>query len=78
MDEEIYVGDRAAIRFRYEGTQTGPGYVPPTGKKITATGIIILHFKNGKISEDWTERDILRTMQQLGFTLIYPSVVTEK
>lgn len=78
LDEEIYVGDKAASRWRYTATNTGPGSIPPTGKKITATGISILHFKNGKIVDEWVEIDNLVVMQQLGFTLTPPSVVTEK
>jgi predicted ester cyclase len=78
LDEEIYVGDKSTGRWKYTATNTGPGSIPPTGKKVTATGISILHFKKGKIIEEWVETDNLVAMQQLGFTLTPPSVVTEK
>jgi predicted ester cyclase len=76
LDEEIYTDNKGAGRWRYTGTNTGPGSIPPTGKKISATGISILHFKDGKIMEEWVESDNLTVMMQLGFTLTPPSVAT--
>ncbi len=78
IDESIFISDKSAGRWRYTATNTGLGNIPPTGKKITATGMSILHYKNGKIIEEWVETDNLVPMQQLGFTLTPPPVVTEK
>ncbi len=73
LDEEIYTGSKSVARWSYTATNTGPGRIPPTGKQVTATGISILHYSNGKIVEEWVETDNLSTMQQLGFTLAPPS-----
>ncbi len=78
FEEEIYVDNKAAGRWSFTATNTGPGSIPPTGKQIKATGISILHFKNGKIIEEWAEVDNLSIMLQLGFTLTPPSADTIK
>ena len=78
LDEEIFVGDKSVGRWTYTATNTGPGGILPTGMKITTTGISILHFKNGKIIEEWAESDNLTAMLQLGFTLTPPSADAEK
>lgn len=72
LDEEIYVGDKSVKRYRYTATHTGSGIIPPTGKKITGTGISILHYKDGKIIAEWAEMDNLAPRLQLGFTISLP------
>ncbi|MCI0693054.1 ester cyclase [candidate division KSB1 bacterium] len=78
LDEEIYVGEKAIVRWSYIATNTGAGNFPPTGKQVKSTGIDILRIKNGKIVDDWAETDNLFLMQQLGFTLTPPSVSSAK
>jgi predicted ester cyclase len=78
LDEEIYVGDKSVGRWRYSATNTGQGSFPPTGKKVTTTGISIIQYKNGKMVEEFAETDILAVMQQLGFTLTPPKTDTER
>ena len=70
LNEEIYTGNIGVGRWSYTATNTGPGNIPPTGKKISATGISILHFKNNKIVDEWVENDNLAVMTQLGFTYL--------
>ncbi len=48
LEEEIYAGDKSVARWTYTATNTGPGIIPPTGMKITATGISIIHYKKWK------------------------------
>jgi predicted ester cyclase len=78
LDEEIYAGEKAVVRWSYIGTNTGPGNFPPTGKQVKSTGVDILHIKNGKIVNDWAETDNLFLMQQLGFVLTPPPVSSAK
>lgn len=78
LDEEIYFGEKAVVRWSYIATNTGAGNFPPTGKRVKSTGIDILRIKNGKIVDDWAEADNLFLMQQLGFTLTAPSIESEK
>ena len=73
IDEMIVKGDKIVSRWTMTGTNTGPrGDVPPTGKKVRMSGIIISRITNGKIVEDWNVYNLLDVMQQLGFTLTPP------
>lgn len=60
-------GDRTVARWRAEGTHRGALMgVPPTGKAVVVTGIIVSRFANGRAVEEWEEINLLRLMQQLG------------
>jgi steroid delta-isomerase-like uncharacterized protein len=66
--EDIFAaGDRVAVRFSAIGTQRGEYLgVPPTGKQITVTSILIHRLSDGKMVEDWEWEDHLGVLQQLG------------
>ena len=66
--EEVYGGEKAAIRFTLEGTPLD------TGKKYKAEGIVIFHFADGKIISDRSVFDQLTSLQQQGYKLVPPSV----
>jgi predicted ester cyclase len=40
--------------------------IAPTGKQVTATGILIYRITGGKIVEEWLQYDVMGLMQQLG------------
>lgn len=66
-DDLIAEGDKVVERFTFRGTNKGSFMgAPPTGKKVTSTGMSIFRLANGKIVEHWGENDALGTMQQLG------------
>lgn len=71
--EVIYLETKVISRYKFSGTNTGPGEIAPTGKKYSGTGISISNFKNGKFIEEWAEVDNLSTMLQLGYTLTPPA-----
>lgn len=49
----IVEGDAVAFRWTMTGTHLGEYLgIAPTGKKIKATGITIIHFRDGKIYHD--------------------------
>lgn len=75
--EEIYSGDKAVVRFEVTGTNTGPGEIPPTGKKITLNGIAIFRIANGKIVDDRSADDAIPYYEQLGYTLVPPSIAKD-
>jgi predicted ester cyclase len=50
-DEEIYEDNKITIRWNLTGTNTGPGAMVPTGKKINIWGISILTFCQWKINQ---------------------------
>jgi steroid delta-isomerase-like uncharacterized protein len=67
IDTMVAEGDRVVTRLTAEGTQTGELFgIPPTGKRMTMTGIAIHRIADGKIVEHWHEIDMLGGLQQLG------------
>ncbi len=67
VDDEIAEGDKVVVRYHFDGTHREQFMgVPPTGKRVTYTGILIYRFVGGKIAEQWTETDLLSFLQQLG------------
>ena len=67
VEEEIAEGERVASRYTFRGTHQGELMgIPPTGKQVTVTGMIINRIANGKSEEGWLNFDALGMMQQLG------------
>jgi steroid delta-isomerase-like uncharacterized protein len=73
LTEEIYTADKIVVRWQYSATHSGVGLPAAKGKKVQATGMSLLHIKNGKIAEEWVETDGMVTAQQLGFTVTPPA-----
>jgi steroid delta-isomerase-like uncharacterized protein len=68
-EDLIVENDRFVIRWVATGTHMGTltGIpIPPTGKKITQTGMIITRVEQGKIVEAWWNYDMLGALQQMG------------
>ena len=72
-NEEIYSENKFAGRWTFSGTNTGPGEMPPTGKAVTMWGINIIHFKDGKIVEEWDSFDNVPLLEQLGYMITPPA-----
>lgn len=72
-DEEIYAENKVTLRWSFTGTNTGPGEMPPTGKSVKIWGITILHFANGKVTEEIVAYNNQSFMEQLGYTMTPPS-----
>ncbi len=73
IEDEIAEGDLVAHRYRVTGTNTGPlpmadSTIPPTGRKVTWTGMHVIRIAGGRAVEGWGLDDILGMMQQLGLT----------
>ena len=67
MEERLAEGDKVVVRYRFRGThQDAFGGMPPMGKQVTYTGILIYRMGDGKIAEQWTEFDLLGFLRQLG------------
>lgn len=67
IENLIAEGDKVAYSWVARGTHKAEVMgVSPTGKQITGTGISIVRITDGKIAEEWTSRDDLSIMQQLG------------
>ncbi len=60
-------GEMVAIRWQGQVTHEGNFYgIPPTGKRVTASGINIYRIAGGKIAAEWEQMDSLGLLQQLG------------
>ena len=65
-EDVLAEGDKVVLRWTFTGTHEGELMgIPPTGKQVTYTGIVINRFADGKIVEDWEIADFLGMMQQL-------------
>ncbi len=60
-------GDKIVSRWVGTGTPKG------SPKKVTVSGITIMHVKDGKIAEEWEEMNSLALMMQMGYQLTPPS-----
>jgi steroid delta-isomerase-like uncharacterized protein len=73
LNELIITGDKGVVRWTMTGTNTGPfGELPPTGKKMSVSGVNIIHVVDGKISEEWQFYNQALFYTQLGFTITPP------
>jgi steroid delta-isomerase-like uncharacterized protein len=67
VQDVVAAGDAAAVRWTCTGKHSGDqmGFAP-SGKTVAFSGIAIVHFKDGKVSDSWDEWDRLGFMTQIG------------
>ena len=71
---EVYHLENLAIgHWTATGTNTGPGEIPPTGKAVRITGMAMLRFIDGKLTEELAYFDMADWMTQLGYTIEPPA-----
>jgi predicted ester cyclase len=60
--------NKISISWYMSGTQIGdiPDLLPAAGKEISASGLTIYYFSEGKISGHWQVFDRLTFLEQLG------------
>lgn len=59
LDEIIAEGDRVAVRATWRGTHQGALFGrPPTGRKVTISGMVLWRIVNGRIAERWATVDL--------------------
>jgi steroid delta-isomerase-like uncharacterized protein len=67
IEDMIVEGDKVVSRLTYRATHAGDLMgIPPTGKSVTISTMIIDQFADGKIVESWRLFDQMAMMQQLG------------
>ena len=67
VEDQIAEGDKVVTRWTGRATHRGELQgVPPTGRQVTITGIVIGRFENGREVETWDAVDMLGIMQQIG------------
>ena len=68
IEDLIAEGDKVVARVTMTGTHTGNFWgIPPTGRRVSLTGIYIVRIKDGKIVEHWGEENGMIVIKQLGF-----------
>jgi len=66
-EDTISQGDKVVIRWTVTGTHQGELQgVPPSGRRVTVTGIDIFRVAGGKLAELWQNYDQLGMLQQIG------------
>jgi len=67
FDDVLAEGDDLAVRYHIDATHSGEfNGIPATGKRVSFSGMTILHYKDGKVVERWSESDFLGLLQQVG------------
>jgi steroid delta-isomerase-like uncharacterized protein len=67
VEDQVCNETAVATRWTCTGTHNGPLFgIPPTGRRVTLSGIAYSRFENGKCTVTWNSWDALSLMQQLG------------
>jgi predicted ester cyclase len=66
IDELVADGDQVVAWITAAGTPTGPGPIPPTGRRVEFSQAHRFRLRDGKVVEHWAVRDDLRSMLQAG------------
>ena len=67
IEDQFAAGDKVAIRWVAEGTNSAPfGNVPASGRRVRVNGLILDRVADGKVVERWEQWDQAGMMQQLG------------
>jgi steroid delta-isomerase-like uncharacterized protein len=75
IDDLVSASEKVLLRWTARGTHKGQFLGrSATGKKAQTQGITVLTFRNGKVSEDWTQWDALGLLQELGITPQIPEL----
>ena len=66
VEDMVAESDKVAVRWRWEGTHDGVFRdIPPTGKRVSLTGIVIYRLDGGKVVERWVEVGMENLLRQL-------------
>lgn len=66
IHDVIAENDRVAVRVTMRGTQLGHFRgIPPTGRKVTSSGMNTFRIMNNRIAEEWWQHDLLGLLKQL-------------
>ena len=66
-DQITVNGDMVIVNWSARGTHLGTlRGIPPTGKQVTVTGMLMEHYSDGRPRRSWMNWDGLGLMQQLG------------
>ena len=67
VDDLLADGDKTAVRVTLRGTHRGPTLgVPPSGRPVRMSGMVIAQWRDGQLIEGWNEIDAAGLMRQIG------------
>ena len=67
IEEMVSAGNKTVISFTLSGTHEGDLMgIAASGRQVKVSGMILSHFENGKIVEEWESYNEMEMMQQLG------------
>jgi steroid delta-isomerase-like uncharacterized protein len=78
LEEGVYAGNTAAVRWTFTATNSGAMNPALSGKEVKLSGISFFHVANGKITEEWIFSDNMDIMMQLGFKVVPPAAEGEE
>jgi steroid delta-isomerase-like uncharacterized protein len=78
INEIIYDKNKIACIWTVTATARAQNGSTSTGKPIKISGISVLHFKDGKIKDEWIAENDYYWLQQLGYSFVPPSPDTKK
>ena len=71
--ERAYGDDFLFCIWTFNGTNTGPGEFPATGRSVNVSGSTLIRVRDGRMFEEDVHFDVLSYMNQLGFELQEPT-----
>ena len=72
LSETYHLENLTIGHWTATGTNTGPGDIPPTGNSIRISGLTMLRYIDGKITEEEVYFDSADWLMQLGYTIEPP------
>lgn len=67
VEEAMAENDLVCVRLLLQGTHTGEGLgIPPTGRRVRVTGLVMARMANGQMIEAWNNWDQLGLLRQIG------------
>ncbi len=67
IEQQVAEGDRVMDFITYRGTHLGNFVgIPPTGRAVTTTAMMISRIRDGRVVELWAVIDMMSVMQQIG------------
>ena len=67
IEDQVAEADLVATRWTATGTHRGDLMgIPPKGKHVSGTGIVITRIRSGQAVESWVNYDMLGVLQQIG------------
>ena len=72
VEDIVATVDKAVVRWTSTGTHLGPYFGhPPTGNRLSTSGITIFRIADGKVVEEWIQSDMLGLLQQAGVMPVF-------